>query len=79
MLDSVMATVENMKKEMITKTDLAQTTQLLDDVTTTVENLKKDANSKFNLPAFYFSLSLWREKNCILICFPSSSTASSIG
>jgi hypothetical protein len=22
---------------------------------------------------------LWREKNCILICFPSSSTASSIG
>ncbi|EFX76222.1 hypothetical protein DAPPUDRAFT_249276 [Daphnia pulex] len=35
MLASVMATVENMKKEMITKTDLAQTTQLLDDVTTT--------------------------------------------
>jgi hypothetical protein len=62
-----MATVENLKKEMITKTDLAQTSQRLDEkhtsrveivkneltnVITKVENLKKDTNGKFNIPSF---------------------------
>ncbi|EFX75551.1 hypothetical protein DAPPUDRAFT_323209 [Daphnia pulex] len=57
---NVMTTVENMKNEMITKTDLQQTTQRLDethtlrvesvkneltDVMTTVKNLKKDTDA----------------------------------
>jgi hypothetical protein len=63
---NVMATVENMKKEMtglITKADLAQTTQRLDEthtsrvesvkkelanVMTTVENIQKITIGKFN-------------------------------
>jgi hypothetical protein len=62
LLANVMATVENMKKEMITKADLAHTTQRLDEthtsrvesvkkelsnVMTTVENIKKESG-KFN-------------------------------
>ncbi|XP_046642629.1 uncharacterized protein LOC124327676 [Daphnia pulicaria] len=37
-----MATVENLKKEMITKTDLAQTAQRLDKTHTSVESLKNE-------------------------------------
>jgi DNA anti-recombination protein RmuC len=61
MLASVLATVENLKKDMVTiKTDLVQTTQHLNkthssvesvkneliNVMTSVENLKKDTNGK---------------------------------
>jgi hypothetical protein len=63
--------MKNEMTGMITKTDLAQTTQHLDEiqasrieivkneltnVMTTVENLKKDTNGKFNLPTFVISL-----------------------
>ncbi len=62
-----MVTVENMKNEMVTKTDLAQATQRLDEiqttrvesvkndltnVMTTVENLKNDGQSPYIL--FFF-------------------------
>jgi hypothetical protein len=41
-----MATVENMKKEMITKTNLAQTTQRLDEThTSRVESVKKELSN----------------------------------
>jgi hypothetical protein len=68
-----MTTVENMKKEMtgmVTKTDLAKTTQRLDEthssvemvkneltnVITSIENLKTDTDAgKFNKPRFIFS------------------------
>jgi hypothetical protein len=65
-----MTTVENMKNEMITKNDLAQTTQRLDeiqtsrvesvkneltDVITTVENMKIDTDAgKFNQSRYIF-------------------------
>jgi hypothetical protein len=42
-----MATVENLKKEMITKTDLAHTTQRLDEThASRVESLKKELKCK---------------------------------
>jgi hypothetical protein len=47
---NVMATVENMKKEMtgmVHKSDLAQTTQRLDETQTSVEIVKKELIGNF--------------------------------
>jgi prefoldin subunit 5 len=79
-----MATVENLKKEMITKTDLAQTAQRLDkthtsveslkneltNVITTVQNMKIDTNGKFSIiPKFEIAMPKGSKSNEIYYQF----------